>query len=89
MGSVGPNYVCPHCDGKGYGGYSPDSVGYPICVDGKANCLEKAIWGAVTRQEVQMHKYEKLFAKALHPNQIQEEVLAGQPDLLIRVMEFM
>ena len=41
MGSVGDDYVCPHCDGQGYGGYAPDGVNYPICTEGTANCLDK------------------------------------------------
>ena len=49
MGSVPIDYVCPHCDGKGYGGYAPDGVGYPICTEGTANCLDKLLQGQHTR----------------------------------------
>ena len=49
MGSVSDDYVCPHCDGKGYGGYAPDGLGYPICTEGTANCLDKLLQGQGTR----------------------------------------
>ena len=49
MGSVPNDYVCPHCDGKGYGGYSVDGIGYPICTEGIANCVEKLGKGQHTR----------------------------------------
>ena len=56
MGSVGDNYVCPHCDVKGAGGYAHDAIGYPICVEGRGDCLAKIEW-AWTRAMV---KYESL-----------------------------
>ena len=43
MGSVDPDYQCPHCDVVGRGGYALDGVNYPICTSGRANCLNKAV----------------------------------------------
>ena len=41
MGSVSENYRCPLCGRTGMGGYSLDSIGFPICTEGKHNCLGK------------------------------------------------
>ena len=41
MGSVAEDYRCPLCGRTGMGGYSLDSIGFPICTDGKHNCLRK------------------------------------------------
>ena len=60
MGSVGENYVCPHCDVRGSGGYSPDTIGYPICVLGRANCLAKIDW-AWTRAMVKHAALKMVF----------------------------
>ena len=52
MGSVDINYKCPHCDHRGYGGYAVDGINYPICTNGTANCLDKAISGLCSRAAV-------------------------------------
>ena len=62
MGSVADDYVCPHCDGRGYGGYAPDGVNYPICTQGKANCLDKLIkHGLCTRAMVKADSLKMIF----------------------------
>ena len=61
MGSVGDDYVCPHCDGRGYGGYAPDGLGYPICTEGKANCLDKLLEGLSTRAMVKRSALKMVF----------------------------
>ena len=43
MGSVGPDFQCPWCGRRNMGGYSVDSVGYPLCSLGRYNCVSKAI----------------------------------------------
>ena len=61
MGSAPEDYVCPHCDGKGYGGYAHDGVGYPICTDGRANCLDKLLKGQHTRALVKRSALKMVF----------------------------
>ena len=43
MGSVGADFQCPWCGRRHMGGYSVDSVGYPLCTLGRYNCVSKAI----------------------------------------------
>ena len=88
MGSVGKNYICPHCDAKGKGGYSPDWIGYPVCTVGAANCLDKAIHGLSTRQEVQEAKYEFLMTTEGHLNVDQRSVFRDL-NLFSRIIQFM
>ena len=39
MGSVSRDYKCPCCGRVGFGGYAPDSIGFPICTVGEHSCL--------------------------------------------------
>ena len=92
MGSVGDDHKCPHCDGIGFGGYAPDGIDYPICTQGKANCLDKAVDGMTSRMEVQNKKYAKIFEKANHNimGASQREVLvANHHRIFDHIMEFM
>ena len=41
MGSVAEDYRCPLCGRTGMGGNFCDSIGFPICTEGKHNCLRK------------------------------------------------
>ena len=60
MGSVGENYLCPHCDVRGCGGYAHDAVGYPVCTLGRANCVAKIDW-AWTRAMVKYAALKMVF----------------------------
>ena len=61
MGSVGEDYVCPHCDGRGYGGYIVDGLNYAICTEGEANCLDKLSKGLHTRAMVKRSALKMVF----------------------------
>ena len=80
MGSVPIDYVCPHCDGKGYGGYAPDGVGYPICTDGRANCLDKLLKGQHTRALVKRSALKMVFVIRHFPEEEEEEEEAPEEE---------
>ena len=64
MGSVDPNYRCPHCGVVGMGGYALDGINYPVCTEGAANCLDKALnLGYFTRAQVKQALVQILFSR--------------------------
>ena len=66
-----------------------DGINYPICTEGRANCLDKALDGMTSRMAVQKNMYAKIFEKADHMIVAQREVFVMQKDLLDHVMQFM
>ena len=69
MGSVGEDYQCPHCGVTSQGGYAVDGINYPICTEGRANCLDKFLeLGLATRAAVKGQAFRSIFLSHHGPN---------------------
>ena len=91
MGSVGDDFQCPHCDVIGMGGYAMDGIDYPICTDGPANCLEKAVdkdlaTRAAVKQEAAM---AIIFRPACRRYNFVLWWIVSQPVLIDRIAEML
>ena len=86
MGSVLDDYKCPRCDHHGNGGYAWDAIGYPICNEGAATCLSKAIhFEMSTRAEVKKAALMVIIDRPVDKDTKVHDVLVvigGIPDLI-------